>query len=113
MASGMLRAGAIESMGEKKDQTGLSQPLGLRAHQILIDNKLCWVVEIAELGFPEDEVLRVLHGVTVLVGHGTELTEVSVLDLETALLVLLHELGLEKGSISFSGVLVSEDGVAL
>jgi hypothetical protein len=59
MASGMFRASAIEAVGQKQDHAALSEPLGLRAHQVLVDHKLGRVVEVTELGLPEAQVLRV------------------------------------------------------
>ena len=78
MASGMLRACTIESVGQKQDHTALSEPLGFRAHQILIDHKLGRVVEVTELSLPEAQVLWVFQGVAIFVCHSTQLIEVGV-----------------------------------
>ena len=60
MASGVLRPSSIETVRQEEDHAALSQPLGLRAHEVLVDHKLSWVVEIAELGLSQAEILRAL-----------------------------------------------------
>ena len=48
----MLRAGTVKSMRQEKNEPGLAKPFGLRTHQVLVNNKLGWIVEIAKLSLP-------------------------------------------------------------
>ncbi len=48
-------------MRQKKDKSGLSNPLALSAADELIDYALGSVGEISELGFPDDQRLGIRH----------------------------------------------------
>ena len=87
----MLWACSIETMREQKHHTALSEPFGFGTHQVLVDYELCWVVKVTKLRLPQAEILGALKRVTVLIGHSTELIQVSVQYIEAALRVLLHK----------------------
>ena len=91
VAGRVLGSRTIEAMGQEQDQAGLSQPLRLGAHEVLVNDQLCRVVEIAKLSFPEDEVLRALHRVAVLVPHRAQLAQICVEELHAASGILSHE----------------------
>ena len=48
----MLRAGTVKPVRQEKNEPGLAKPFGLGAHQVLINNELGRIVEIAKLSFP-------------------------------------------------------------
>ena len=109
VTSRVLRAGTVEAVWKEEYHTTLPKPLGLRAHQVLVYNKLCGVVKITELSLPKTEVLWVLKRITILIGHGAEFVEVRVEHMETALGVCLHELRVLKRG----GELASAQGVLI
>ncbi len=92
MAGRVLWAGTVEAMGQEKHHTALSEPLGLRAHKVLIDHQLGRVVEVTELCLPQTQVLGAFQGVAVLIGHGAQLVQVSIQDVEPALGIRSHVL---------------------
>ena len=52
--------------GRKRTRIAQLVPFGLAADQKLVDDHLCAVGEIAELGFPDGQAVRGLDGVAVL-----------------------------------------------
>ena len=103
-------------MGQKQDHAALSEPLGFRAHQILIDHKLGRVVEVTELSLPEAQVLRVFQRVTILVCHGAQLIEVGVKHLEPSLGIISHELRVSERGCELATaerILILEDGMSM
>lgn len=73
VASGVLWPSTIKTVWQKKDHTTLSQPLGFRAHEVLINNELGRIVEITKLSLPKTQVLWALKGVTILISHCPQL----------------------------------------
>lgn len=69
VAGRVLRTSSIESVGKKEDHARLSQPLSLRALEVLVNYELSRLVEVSELSFPDAQILGVFKGVTILVGH--------------------------------------------
>ena len=62
----VLGALALEAVRQQQHQAVRLAPLVLRRHDVLVDDDLCTVDEVAELGFPHHECLLVLVGVAVL-----------------------------------------------
>lgn len=81
----VLGAGTVETVRQQQHKTRLPHPLGLAAHEIVVDQQLRRVEEVAKLRLPESQVLWRLQAVAVLVGHDAELAQVRVEHLEAAL----------------------------
>lgn len=69
MTRGMFRTCTVEAMRQQQDQAALSKPFSFRAHNVLVNNELSWIVEVSKLGFPSAEVLGRLQTVPILVSH--------------------------------------------
>lgn len=69
-------------MRQQEHKACLAHPLGFRALYVLVDYHLCRIVEVTKLSLPHAQVLGALKGVAIFVGHGADLVEVSVEDLE-------------------------------
>jgi len=98
---------SIETMWKQKYQARLSEPFGFRAHYILINNKLSWIVKITELCFPLNEVFRTLKWIPIFVAHNTEFIKVGIVNLESSFWVLFHKLTINKGSGFFTWQLLT------
>ena len=72
-------------MRQEENKAGLPQPLGFRAHQVLVYDQLGRVVKVAKLGFPEAEIFRAFKRVAVFIGHRAKLAEVCIEDLQPTL----------------------------
>ena len=69
---------AFVSVGQEQDDPALSHPLLLTATDELVNDALRRVVEIAELGLPDDEGVGVGHGVAELEAHDAVLGQGAV-----------------------------------
>lgn len=76
---------AIIPMRQKNHKSTLDVPLGLTRTKELIDNSLCSICKVSELGFPDGEGVRGSLGVAVLEAHHCELGQVGVAGLEVLL----------------------------
>ncbi len=81
-AGRVVRALALLAVREQQHQRGLLAPLHLAGREELVDDRLGAVDEVAELGLPEDQRVRVLHRVPVLEAHRRVLREQRVVDEE-------------------------------
>ena len=96
-------------MRQQEDDAGEQAPLGFAGGDELVDDDLCAVGEVAELGFPEDEGFGVVAGVAVLVAEDGGLGQDGVVDLPAPL--IRRDVG-ERRPADL-GLGVDEDGVAL
>ena len=106
---GVFGALPVVAVGEEHDDCGEQAPFGFAGCDELIDDALCAVDEVAELGFPEDKSFGVVAGVAVLEAESCGFGEERVVNFESAL-------GgghvSERREANF-GLCVDEDGVAL
>jgi hypothetical protein len=78
--AGVLGTHALEAVREEHDEAALAHPLGLTRRDELVDDALGGVVEVAELGLPDDERVGVGHRVAELEAEHAELGEGAVAD---------------------------------
>ena len=76
-------------MGQQADEPRLAQPLGLPAADELVKDNLRAVCKVPELRLPDNQRVRVLHGVTQLVTQHAKLREARVGDGEALGVALL------------------------
>ena len=69
-------------MWQEEDEARLHHPLGLAAAHVRVENGLSAVEEVAELRLPDDQIVRVVERVAVLVAHDGLLGQVRVAHLE-------------------------------
>ena len=78
----MLRALALEAVGEQQHEAAALAPLVLGGDDELVDDRLRAVAEVAELRFPAHERVAVGDRVAVLEAERRELREHRVVDHE-------------------------------
>ena len=79
---GVLRALAFVAVGEQHHEAAAAVPFRFARGDKLIDDDLGPVGEVAELGFPKDEGLRVVEGVSVFEAEHRGFAEEAVEDIE-------------------------------
>jgi len=62
----VLRTLTFIAVRQKHDQTAGTAPFRLTGRDELVDNNLCTVGEVTELAFPNDELIRIGRGITVI-----------------------------------------------
>ncbi len=107
----MVRALSLVAVREQQADRVALAPLGLARRDELIDDRLCPVREVAELGFPQHERFRASHRVAVLEAHRRELAQQRVVDVEGAGAVLGLQ-RLQRGVV-LATVPVDQNGVPL
>ena len=105
----MLGAGPLVAVGEEHHDPRVASPLRFRGAQELVDHHLGAVHEVAELGLPDDEPLRLRRAVAVLEPEDRLLREERIDDLDRRLVV--GEMG--EGLPGAAGLLVVHGGVAV
>src|SRR5699024_11019176 len=83
----MVGALALVPVWKQQDDAGLLVPLGLAGRDVLVDDRLGTVDEVAELRLPHRQRLGASHGVAVLEAEGRVLREQRVVDVERCLVV--------------------------
>ena len=76
---------AVVAVGEKKGKAGGGAPFGFGGGDVLIDLGLRAVGEITELGFPDDEHIGAVQGVSVIEPENRGFGEGGVIDAEGGL----------------------------
>ena len=105
----MVRALALIAMRQQADEARQAQPLPLARRDELIEDDLRAVGEIAELGFPEGERIRLGERIAVFEAEHRHFGEHRVDDLEAFL-----ALGdMVQRDVALFALLVEEDAVAL
>ena len=79
---GVVWALALVTVWQQQHQRGLLSPLGFTGGHVLVDDGLCTVDEVTELGFPDHQGVWVTHGVAVLEAHRSELGQCGVVGAE-------------------------------
>ncbi len=74
----VLRALPVHSVRQKHHQPALDAPFGLPRGDEIVDHNLRAVVEVAELGLPLDQVVRVEQAVAVFEAEHAELAQMRV-----------------------------------
>src|SRR6202140_5616152 len=78
--AGMFRSLAFVAVREKHHNAREQVPLGFAGADELVDDSLCDVDEVAELGFPEDQRLGIVATVAVLETENSRFGERRVVD---------------------------------
>ena len=106
----VLRALSLEAVGEQHDQAAVLVPLVLRSDDELVDDDLGSVGEVAELGLPEDERLRVGDRIAVLEAEHGVLAQQRVVHPEVR--VVAHAQFLERGVFG-TGLVIDEGRMSM
>mgnify|MGYP003341473168 CR=1 FL=1 len=105
----VLRSLALEAVRQQQHEAVLLAPLLLGGDEVLVDDDLRTVDEIAELGFPQHQRVVVLVRVAVLVAEGGVLAEEAVVHPEVG--ASARQRG--HGDPDLFGLVIGERGVAL
>ena len=106
----VLRALSLEAVGEQHDQAAVLVPLVLRSDDELVDDDLGSVGEVAELGLPEDERLRVGDRIAVFEAEHGVLAQQRVVHPEVRAVALAQFL--ERGVFG-TGLVVDEGRMSM
>ena len=82
-------------MWQEGNHTGELAPLGLAGGQVLVDDGLCAIGEVAELRLPCDHSVLVAKGVAVLEAHTCIFGQCRVEHLEASAVVLFFRVCVE------------------
>ena len=97
------------AVGEEHDQAAGPAPFRFARGDELVDDHLGAVGEIAELGFPHDQHVRLVERVAVIEAEDGGLGEQAVVNAEFRLVFL----EVVEGDVAFFGLGVDQDGVPL
>ncbi len=103
---GMLRAGALVGVGQKERDGGGRIPLLFRAREVLVDDDLRAVVEVAVLRLPHHKRSGIGQSVAVFEGHRGEFAERRIDHFDSGAEAV-------ERAIRLSGLLIDPDDVAL
>lgn len=103
----MLRPLAVHSVGQTHDNSGILAPLGLSRCDKVVYHDLGSICEISELGFPNDQGVRICDGIAILEPENAVLTQMRVADGHIVTDLLLE---LEFGDVS---LLITYQGVPM
>src|SRR5947209_8335390 len=103
----MLRPLPFESMRQQHHETARAEPLGLAGGNKLVDDRLGSVREVAELGLPKDQRLRIGKRIAIFEPEHAEFRKRAVANLEPG-----RSNG-RKRDVFLTGLLVDPYGVTL
>ena len=109
----MFRSWSIKAMREKQYQPSLSEPFRFWSSQVLVNDKLGWVVKVSKLSFPNTKILWTFETVSVFVCHWSKFTQVSIQNLNASLSVIFHIRCILNRRASLSSLLIMKDRVSL
>src|SRR5579871_5175417 len=84
-SAGMFRPLALVAMRQEHDEAREQIPLCFAGTNELVDDRLCDVDEVSELGFPEDKGFGIVAAVSILESENSGFGERGVVDLAAGL----------------------------
>ena len=107
--AGVLGTAAFIAVWQQQHDAVHVGPFLLGSHNVLVDNGLGTIGEVAVLGLPQHQVVGVGHGVTIFKAQYPKLTQQRVVDIERSLLGV----NARQAVVGFVGHFVVNDGVAV
>src|SRR6185369_1765264 len=78
----MFRSLALEAVWKEQDKTSFLFPLVLRRRNVLIDDHLSPVREIAELSLPQDQIIWTRNGIAIFKTENAGFRQRAVINIE-------------------------------